>query len=433
MEIEKLLETEFEKRSFKPATKKAYSKKLNDLFQFYDQVEPKEINFDQIDSFLYRQKKNQSPSSLQTSFWAFKLFYNEVLGKNFPFHKLRLPQTDSTIPNLVSQSEMRKLLDSFSNLKHKTLITLLYSTGIRVDELRALTPKDILSDKKEVRIRNIKTGKIRYPFLSDKMLKLLREYYLEFKPKAYLFEGQKEKTQYSETSMRKILERAKIAAEISEEVTLTTLRYCYVKHMVEQGQSLPALLKSMQVTNSDNVDFYYKLCGKSEKIDFSPIDKLGVIIDLNTFDTNAIESIFDSITNLDERDYLRESIACFKVGAIRAGIVYVWASAIRNIQNKCVEQGFKKINEALKSINDREKPLKKISDFERLKDKTTLDIASKIGIITKHEKGELDKHLDLRNYCGHPSDYYPEMNKVKAYLEDLINIIFKQITTHNKV
>ena len=71
MEIEKLLETEFEKRSFKPATKKAYSKKLNDLFQFYDQVEPKEINFDQIDSFLYRQKKNQSPSSLQTSFWAF--------------------------------------------------------------------------------------------------------------------------------------------------------------------------------------------------------------------------------------------------------------------------------------------------------------------------------------------------------------------------
>ena len=194
--------------------------------------------------------------------------------------------------------------------------------------------------------------------------------------------------------MRKILERARIAANISEEVKLTTLRYCYVKHMVEQGQSLPALLKSMQVTNSDNVDFYYKLCGKSETINFSPIDKLGVIIDINSFDTNEIESIFDSISNLDERDYLRESIACFKVGAIRAGIVYVWASAIRNLQNKCADKGFKKINEALNLINSREKPLKKISDFERLKDKTTLDIASKIGVITKHEKIELDKHLD---------------------------------------
>ena len=252
MEIEKLLEKEFEKRSFKPATKKAYSKKLNDLFQFYDQTEPKEINFDQIDSYLYRQKQSQSPSSLQTSFWALKLFFNEILGKNYPFFKLRLPQTDSTLPNLISQTEMKNLLSSLTNLKHKTLITLLYSTGIRVEELKALTPKDILSDKRQIRVRNIKTGKIRYPFLSDKMLKLLREYYIEFKPKTYLFEGQKEKSQYSESSMRKILERARIAAEISEEVTLTSLRYCYVKHMVEQGQSLPALLKSMNVTNSDN-------------------------------------------------------------------------------------------------------------------------------------------------------------------------------------
>lgn len=429
MEIEKLIEKEFEKRSFKPATKKAYSKKLKELFEFYDQIQPRDINFDQIDSFLYRQKKSRSPSSIQTSFWAFKLFFNEVLGKNYPFYKLRLPQTDSTNPNLISQAEMKKLLDSISNLKHKTIITLLYSTGIKVAELKALTPKDILSVKKQIRVRNIGSGKIRYPFLSDKMLKMLREYYLEYKPKTYLFEGQNEKTQYSETSMRNVLERARVSANISEGITLTTLRYCYVKHMVEQGQSLPALLKSMQVTNSDNVDFYYKLCGTSEEINFSPIDKLGVVIDLNAFDTNAIESIFDSITNFDEKDYLRESVACFKVGAIRAGIVYVWASAIRNLQNKCAEKGFKDVNEALQSLNTREKPLKKISDFERLKDKTTLDIASKIGVITKHEKGELDKHLDLRNYCGHPSEYYPEMNKVKAYLEDLINIIFKQTST----
>ncbi len=425
MDVEKLLEKEFEKRSFRSATRKSYSKKLNDLFHFYDQKQPEEINFDQIDSFLFRQKQKQSPSSIQTSFWAFKLFYNEVLGKNYPFHKLRLPQTDSIIPSVISQSEMKKLLDSFTNLKHRTIITLLYSTGIKVDELKALTHKDILTEKKQIRARNIKSGKIRYPYLSNKLLKLLREYYLEYRPKKYLFEGQNEKSQYSVTSMRKILERARVAADISEEMTLNTLRYCYVKHMVEQGQSLPALLKSMHVSNPDNVDFYYKLCGKSEKIDFSPIDKLGVILELNSFDTDEIEKIFESITNLDERDYLRESIACFKVGAIRAGIVFVWASAIRNLQNKCTEKGFKKINEALKLINDREKPLKKVSDFERIKDKTTLDIASKIEIISKHEKGELDKHLDLRNYCGHPSDYYPEMNKVKAYLEDLINIIFR--------
>ncbi|MBN2663988.1 MAG: tyrosine-type recombinase/integrase [Bacteroidales bacterium] len=425
MTTDELLNIEFDKRNFIPATKKAYSQKLNELFDFYSQIEPSNINFDQIDSYLYRVKKKESPSSIENCYWAFKLYFNEILGKNFPFHKLRLPLKDSHVPNLISQNQIKDLLNNFDNLKHKTLITLLYSTGIRVEELQGIIPKDILSDKKQIRIRNPKTGKIRYPYLSDKLLKLLREYYLEYKPKKYLFEGQKKDTQYSVSSIRKILEKARIKTGIKEEVTLITLRYCYVKHMVEQGQSLPALLKSMQIHNSDTVEFYYNLCGKSDKINFSPIDKLGVIIDTNKFDTIEIEQIFDSISNLDERDYLRESIACFKVGAMRAGVVFVWASAIRNLQNKCVKIGYKQINEALEKINNREKPIKKVSDFERLKDKTTLDIANKIGVITKHQKGELDKHLDLRNYCGHPSEYYPETMKVKAYLEDLINIIFK--------
>ncbi|MBC3759555.1 tyrosine-type recombinase/integrase [Hyunsoonleella sp. SJ7] len=426
MTTEELINKEFEKRKFIPATKKVYSQKLTELFEFYSHIEPANINFDQIDSYLYRIKKSQSPSSMENCYWSFKLYFNEILGKNYPFHSLRLPLKDSHIPNVISQNQIKELLETFENLKHKTLITLLYATGMRVEELLELTPKDILSDKKEIRVRNTKTGKIRYPHLSDKLLKLLREYYVQYKPKKYLFEGQKKDTKYSVSSIRKILERAKIKAEIKEELTLISLRYCYIKHMVEQGQSLPALLKSMQVHNSDTVQFYYNLCGKSDKINYSPIDKLGVIIDTNKFNTIEIEKIFDSISNLDERDYLRESIACLKVGAMRAGVVFVWASAIRNLQNKCVEIGYKQINEALKKINQREKPIKQVSDFERLKDKTTLDIANKIGLITKHQKGELDKHLDLRNYCGHPSEYYPETQKIKAYLEDLINIILKK-------
>ncbi|MDO6803969.1 tyrosine-type recombinase/integrase [Wenyingzhuangia sp. 1_MG-2023] len=424
MTTEELLNKEFNKRKFTQATIKVYSKKLNELFEFYSQIEPSKINFDQIDSYLYRIKKSSAPSGLENCYWSFKLYFNEILGKDFPFHTLRLPLKDSHIPNVISQNKIKDLLETFDNLKHKTLITLLYSTGIRVEELKELSPKDILSDKKEIRVRNTKNEKIRYPHLSDKLLKLLREYYIEYKPKKYLFEGQKKDSQYSITSIRKILERAKIKAGINEELTLISLRYCYVKHMVEQGQSLPALLKSMQITNFDTVQFYYHLCGKSDKINHSPIDKLGVIIDTDKFNTLEIENIFESISNLDERDYLRESIACFKVGSMRAGVVFVWASAIRNLQNKCLNIGYKETNEALKIINPREKPIKKISDFERLKDKTTLDISNKIGLITKHEKGELDKHLDLRNYCGHPSEYYPETHKIKAYLEDLINIIF---------
>ncbi len=85
----------------------------------------------------------------------------------------------------------------------------------------------------------------------------------------------------------------------------------------------------------------------------------------NKLNTVEIEKIFDSFCYSGRKDYLRESIACFKVGAMRAGVVFVWASAIRNLQNKCVEIGYKQINEALKKINQREKPIKK---FQILRD-----------------------------------------------------------------
>lgn len=422
-ELEKLIEKEFEKRNYVLATRKIYKFKLFELFEFYDQFKPKDITFIQIDSFLFKKKREESPSSVENSYWSFKMFYNEVLGKDYPFYKIRLPEKESTLPELLTQNEIRLFLSNIKNLKHKTIFTILYSTGLKIDELKALVVKDILSDKSQLRIRKIKSGKIRYAHLSDKLLKLLREYYKKYKPKKYLIEGQKPNSQYSDSSMRAILEKTMKICEIDKGFTLSGFKNCYVKHMVEQGNSLPAILKEMQVTHPDMVDFYYKLCGKEERINTSPIDKLGVILDLNSFNTIELEAILDKIQNLDERDYLRESISCFKVGALRAGVIFIWSATVRNLHNKCVLKGFKEINNALHKINPSQKPLKKLEDFETIKDKTVIDIANKIGILSKHEKSELEKHLDLRNYCGHPSEYYPEIAKIKAYLEDLINIV----------
>lgn len=425
-EIDKILEKEFEKRKFKIPSRNAYKKRLNELFQFYEHVDPKQITFDQIDTYIFRKRKASSPSEIRTAFWAIKLLYNEVLGLNYPLYRIKLPDTDSTLPNLLTQDEIKMLLSNIENHKQRTIFTVLYATGMHYEELQKLEPKDILSEKSKIRIHNNKTGKIRYAHLSDKLLKILREYYKQYNPKKLLFEGQKAGTQYSITSMRKVLIKALSKSEIKTEITLKEIRYCYVLHLVEQGESLPAILKNLQITSLDTVEFYYKLCGKKEEIRTTPLDKLGVILNINSFDTEKLEALFEKIENLDERDYLRESIACFKVGAIRAGIVYVWASAIRNLQNKCERKGYKGINEALFTLNPKAKRIKSISDFETLKDKTTLEIALRTGVISKHEKSELEKHLDLRNYCGHPSDYYPDDNKVKAYLEDIINIILKK-------
>jgi site-specific recombinase XerD len=102
-EIEKIIEKEFDKREFKVPTRKIYKKKLLELFKFYDQFDPKELTFIQIESFIFNKKRKESPSSTGNSFWAFKMFYNEVLGKDYPFYKIRLPKTESTIPEILSQ------------------------------------------------------------------------------------------------------------------------------------------------------------------------------------------------------------------------------------------------------------------------------------------------------------------------------------------
>jgi hypothetical protein len=85
-ELEKLIEKEFEKRNYILSTRKIYKSKLFELFKFYDQFNPKDITFIQIDSFLFKKKREESPSSVENSYWSFKMFYNEVLGKDYPFY-----------------------------------------------------------------------------------------------------------------------------------------------------------------------------------------------------------------------------------------------------------------------------------------------------------------------------------------------------------
>ena len=172
-EIDKILEKEFEKRKFKIPSRNAYKKRLDELFQFYEHVNPKQITFDQIDSYIYRKRKTCSPSEIRTTYWAIKLLYNEVLGLSYPLYLIKLPDTDSTLPDLLSQDEIKVLLSNVDNLKQRTILTVLYATGIHYEELQKLELKDILSQKSKIRVHNIKTGKIRYAHLSDKLLKLL--------------------------------------------------------------------------------------------------------------------------------------------------------------------------------------------------------------------------------------------------------------------
>lgn len=122
-------------------------------------------------------------------------------------------------------------------MKHKTLLALIYSSGLRISEALAMKPKDIDSIRMLIHVKNAKGKKDRYTLLSEKVLVMMREYYSVYKPKEYLFEGQYG-GQYSSRSAQVVLQEAAIKAGILKHISLHTLRHSFATHLLESGTDL---------------------------------------------------------------------------------------------------------------------------------------------------------------------------------------------------
>ncbi len=182
--------------------------------------------------------KNKFSSSYQNQIVnAIKLFFKIVKDSKIEIDKIHRPKREKTLPNVLSKEEVLKIIDSTENLKHKTLLALIYSAGLRISEAINMKLKDIDSIRMLIHLKNAKGKKDRYTLLSEKVLLLLREYYLVYKPKEYLFEGQFG-GMYSSRSAQVILKQAAEKAGIRKPITLHTLRHSFATHLLESGTDL---------------------------------------------------------------------------------------------------------------------------------------------------------------------------------------------------
>ena len=150
---------------------------------------------------------------------------------------------------------------------------LAYSSGMRIGEIINLKITDIDSQRKQIKIEQGKGKKDRYTVLSERVLPLLRDYYKEYKPKHYLFEGPKEK-QYSTTSIHVILQTAVIKAGIKKRVTMHTLRHSFATHLLEQGTDLRYIQELLGHKSSKTTEIYTHVSTKSLQRIKSPFDDL---------------------------------------------------------------------------------------------------------------------------------------------------------------
>lgn len=186
---------------------------------------------------------------------------------------LAYPRREKRLPEVLSKEEMQILLKGVKNLKHQTMLSLIYSAGLRAGELTRLRIADIDSGRMLIRVEMAKGKKDRYVGLSEKMLKMLREYYKEYKPKKYLFEGQGREN-YSVRSLELVLKAALKKTAIKKKVVLHTLRHSYATHLLESGTDL-RYIQALLGHNSPKTTMIYTHVSKSKlSLIRNPLDDL---------------------------------------------------------------------------------------------------------------------------------------------------------------
>ncbi|MBS3999329.1 MAG: tyrosine-type recombinase/integrase [Desulfobulbaceae bacterium] len=177
---------------------------------------------------------DKSYSYIKNSIMALMLYSELVLGKKLKNDYLRGIKRKSTLPDVLSIEEVKQVLDSIENLKHKAIISLIYSCGLRISECINLKITEIDSKRMLIKIVQGKGKKDRFVQLSPKLLELLRVYYKQYKPNEHLFKGQF-KDEYSAKSIQNVLKRALQKCGVTKKITVHSLRHSFATHLIEQG------------------------------------------------------------------------------------------------------------------------------------------------------------------------------------------------------
>ena len=263
-------------KRYSESTLTSYTEALKSFLIFYREKPIATITNEDV--IIYNNEyiiKNNLSASFQNQIVnALKLFFITVRETKIEINKIHRPKRAKLLPNVLSKEEIKLILNAHSNIKHKTMLSLIYSCGLRRSELINLKPTDIDSKRGIVIIRQAKGKKDRIAPLSPKILEMLREYYTGYKPKTWLFEGQNIGEHYSEQSLQSVLKQALQKVGITKPVTLHWLRHSYATHLLENGTDLRYIQELLGHSSSKTTEIYTHVSTKSIQQIKSPFDDL---------------------------------------------------------------------------------------------------------------------------------------------------------------
>jgi len=258
-------------------TVKSYKNCFRQFIKHYDSIKPREITRKQINDYLTMliKERNISVSNQGQVMSAVKMFYGSVIDQEDKIKGLFQPKRPQKLPKVLTEEEVSALLRAVDNLKHRCLLMLIYSGGLRLGEVIALRLPDLQPEKERLFVRSGKGNKDRCTLLSEKAWQHLKNYMELYKPIEWVFEGSNG-GQYSERSVQEIFTQAKQRSMINPEATVHTLRHSFATHLLEKGVDLRYIQELLGHASSKTTEIYTHITKKGWGKIKSPLDSLNI-------------------------------------------------------------------------------------------------------------------------------------------------------------
>lgn len=263
-------------RNFSPVTIECYVRCVVEFAKHFD-TSPEKLGPEHIRQYqLHLVRRQVSWSLVMQVVSALRFFYNTTLNQGWMIDYIPQPKQPQKLPTVLSQDEVAALLRAPKHLKSRAILTTLYATGIRVSELCNLQVQDIDSSRMVVCLRQGKGQQDRTIMLSPRLVDILREYWLKFKPQTYLFPGPDPARAITRNTVGSICRTAAKNARLTKPVHPHTLRHCFASHLLEQGVDLRRLQLVLGHKHMRTTSRYLHVSPHALQSIISPLDNLSI-------------------------------------------------------------------------------------------------------------------------------------------------------------
>ena len=272
---------DMELRNLSPETIRSYVFQVAQFAKHFgkspDLLGPAEVR--QYQLFLLREKKYARSTLRQVVAWL-RFFYKTTLGREQGIEQLQYGKREKRLPTVLSNKEVFTVFSVTPNLKHRTILMTLYSTGVRASELTRLCVADIDSKRMLIRVHQGKGKKDRYVPLLPSLLTVLRVYWRKYRPKDALFPSQRGGCALSKSAVWKICGAAQKKAHLSKRVTAHTFRHTFATHLLEAGTDLRTIQIILGHRSLTTTAMYLHVAENGIRLEKEAEDLLGAVLNL---------------------------------------------------------------------------------------------------------------------------------------------------------